>query len=257
MVRGLNLFSEHFRGFNDSYVLIGGSACDIWMQTVGRSFRSTNDLDIIIVIETLSADFVKRFWEFVTLAKYQAGEKINGKKILYRFHRPENTAYPFMIELFSRNPFDFEIDSSIKLSPIPVDAEVSSLSAILMDDDYYRFIISNKINEDTIGVSYTPAIALIPLKVKAWLDLTLRSDQGENIDQKNIKKHRNDVFRLIRTLSEEDNVKLPGSILKDVEEFIVHMKEISESEIHSIAQSIQVKHVDITKDLDRIEMIYS
>jgi hypothetical protein len=71
-----------------------------------------------------------------------------------------------MIELFSRNPFNFEIDKSFKLSPIPIDADVSSLSAILMDDDYYHFVISNKIHDDTTDVSYTPASVLIPLKVK-------------------------------------------------------------------------------------------
>ncbi|NLD91600.1 MAG: hypothetical protein GX639_02915 [Fibrobacter sp.] len=256
MVRGLNLFSEHFREFDDSYILIGGSACDLWMKSVGQPFRSTNDLDIVIVIETLSAAFAKRFWEFVFLAKYQIGEKSNGKKVFYRFHKPGNAAYPFMIELFSRKPFNFEIDSSFKLSPIPIDADVSSLSAILMDDDYYHFVISNKMNEDATGVSYTPAIVLIPLKVKAWLDLTLRSSLGEIIDQKDIKKHRNDVFRLIRTLTEEDRVTLPESVLKDVGEFIAHMKKLDENEIHSIAQSIQVKRFDLKDDLNRIEMIY-
>lgn len=253
----MNLFSEHFREFDDSYVLIGGYACDLWMNSVGQPFRSTNDLDIIIVIETLKADFVKRFWEFVFLAKYQVGEKSNGKKSFYRFYKPDNAAYPFMIELFSRNPFNFEIDKSFKLSPIPIEADVSSLSAILMDDDYYHFVINNKIHDDTIGVSYTPASVLIPLKVKAWLDLTLRSNQGEIIDQKDIRKHRNDVFRLIRTLTEEDRTVLPESVLKDVEEFIARMKKLDENEIHSIAQSIQIKRFDITDDLNRMEMIYS
>ncbi|NLD91343.1 MAG: hypothetical protein GX639_01610 [Fibrobacter sp.] len=51
-------------------------------------------------------------------------------------------------------------------------------------------------------------------------------------------------------------VALPENVLKDVEEFIAHMKKIDDNEIHSIAQSIQVKRFDITDDLNRVEMIY-
>ena len=29
MVRGLELFKEQFKGHNDSFVLIGGTACDL------------------------------------------------------------------------------------------------------------------------------------------------------------------------------------------------------------------------------------
>ena len=36
---------------------------------------------------------------------------------------------------------------------------------------------------------------LIPFKAKAWMDLTDRRAAGEHVDSKNIKKHKNDVFR--------------------------------------------------------------
>jgi hypothetical protein len=49
MVKGIELFASHFKGFENSYVLIGGSACDLWMQTQGLPFRATKDLDIVIV----------------------------------------------------------------------------------------------------------------------------------------------------------------------------------------------------------------
>ena len=44
------------------------------------------------------------------------------------------------------------------------------------------------------------ASALIPLKSKAWLDLTRRKSAGESIDSRNVAKHRNDIFRLAATL---------------------------------------------------------
>ena len=38
--------------------------------------------------------------------------------------------------------------------------------------------------------------ALVLFKIKAWLDLSNRKSQGENIDTSDIKKHKNDIFRL-------------------------------------------------------------
>ena len=39
-------------------------------------------------------------------------------------------------------------------------------------------------------------ICLIPFKAKVWLDLKERKLNGDQVDSKNIKKHKNDVFRL-------------------------------------------------------------
>lgn len=47
MVRGLDVFREHFRAFSDRYVLIGGTACEIVMREAGLGFRVTKDLDIV------------------------------------------------------------------------------------------------------------------------------------------------------------------------------------------------------------------
>ena len=52
MVRGLDLFREHFKDFADRYVLIGGTACDLIMSEVGLQFRATKDLDIVLCIES-------------------------------------------------------------------------------------------------------------------------------------------------------------------------------------------------------------
>jgi hypothetical protein len=49
VVEGLELFRDHFRGFTDQYVLIGGAACDLAMVKAGLAFRATKDLDIVFV----------------------------------------------------------------------------------------------------------------------------------------------------------------------------------------------------------------
>ena len=48
-----------------------------------------------------------------------------------------------MLELFSRQPDNFEMPQDAQLTPIPMDEEVSSLSAILLDGEYYQFIQNN------------------------------------------------------------------------------------------------------------------
>jgi hypothetical protein len=71
VVEGLDLFLAHFRVFNDRFVLIGGTACDMAMTEAGLEFRATKDLDIVLWLEVLDESFVKAFWEFVRSGKYQ------------------------------------------------------------------------------------------------------------------------------------------------------------------------------------------
>ena len=54
-VRGLDLFSERFSEFRDALILIGGAACDLWFGDQNLEFRTTKDLDIVLVLERLAA----------------------------------------------------------------------------------------------------------------------------------------------------------------------------------------------------------
>ena len=102
-----------------------------------------------------------------------------------------------MIELFSRNYLP--IPEGYHLTPVPAGEDISSLSAILLGDDYFGYIVGSRIMID--GVPTVPVQCLIPLKARAYLDLATRRDGGEQIDSRKISKHRNDVFRLYRTLA--------------------------------------------------------
>lgn len=107
MVRGVARFREHFAGFEDHYVLIGGAACDLAMLEAGLDFRATKDLDIVLCVEVLDAAFVRAFWEFVQNGVYQNRQKSTGKRLFYRFHDPEDDSFPWMLELFCRTPDSF------------------------------------------------------------------------------------------------------------------------------------------------------
>jgi hypothetical protein len=61
VVRGLSIFQEWFKGFEDQYVLIGGTAALISMTEAGLPFRGTKDLDIVLHVEVLTPAFGQKF----------------------------------------------------------------------------------------------------------------------------------------------------------------------------------------------------
>jgi hypothetical protein len=70
------------------------------------------------------------------------------------------------------------------------------------------------------GVTIIDETLLIPFKARAVLDVIAREKTGETIDSKNIRKHRNDVFRLVQLLPVDASIKLPDRIRKDLQDFL-------------------------------------
>ena len=175
-------------------------------------------MDIILVVEALTSEFVERFWKFVKSGGYEIKQKSESERKYYRFLKPSNEEYPSQLELFARKPDFLDLADDSNLTPIPTDEDLSSLSAILMNDDYYSFTIENSGVENDLHLASIET--LICLKAKAFIDLKARKDAGETIDSRNIKKHKNDVIRLALTLSEEQKFNLPDTILSDMKYFI-------------------------------------
>jgi hypothetical protein len=115
------------------------------------------------------------------------------------------------------------LDEGTHLTPIPVDTEISSLSAILMDDDYYNFTIQHSQLDNGIHLANTEA--LIGLKAKAFLDYKTRKENGEKIDEKQLRKHKMDIFRLLLLLTPEDNFTIAESIKSDIANFVEVVKD--------------------------------
>lgn len=218
MVKGLDLFRRHFAADADRYVLIGDVAASVLMDEAGLEFRATKDLDIVLIVEVLDAGFSERLWEFIRAGGYEVRQASDGTPRLYRFVKPTQPDYPFMLELFSRRPEGIELTGDATLTPIPVDEVVSSLSAILMDDEAYAFLREGRVEIE--GLSLAQADRLIPLKAMAWLDLTARVAKGEAIDAKDVRKHLADVFRLSQLLVADARVPLPPEMADRFEEFL-------------------------------------
>lgn len=222
MMIGLDRFRDFFKDFTDSYIAIGGAACDDYFEGQGLEFRTTDDIDIILVVEAVNEEFIAHFWEFILEGGYKKAE--NAEDIqYYRFSDPSSDKYPVQIELFSRIPDLLTPIEKGRYTPIPADEDLSSLSAILMDDDYYTFTKVQAVIHDNF--SRANEVALICLKAKAYLDLSERRANGEDINRRKIRKHRQDIFVLAATLRKDSNLALPGSILNDLKSFIEEMED--------------------------------
>lgn len=221
MVTGIESFKEWFSGSEEQYTIIGGTACDILMTEEGLDFRATKDIDLVLIIEAVDANFGKKFWEYVKQAGYEHCNKSSGVPQFYRFSQPISNQYPAMIELFTRKLDALHLPNDAVLTPLPMDEDISSLSAILLDDDYYEFLKQGKVTVD--GVTVLDAAYLIPFKAKAWMDLTDRKAAGEHVDSKNIRKHKNDVFRLTELIDPTVRITMSAGVYKDIQEFVQRM----------------------------------
>lgn len=74
MVRALEVFRDWFAPFADQYVLIGGTAASLAFEEAAQEFRATKDLDVVLHVEALSADFGRTFWSFIEAGGYEIRE---------------------------------------------------------------------------------------------------------------------------------------------------------------------------------------
>lgn len=217
MVNGIDLFKRYFANYEDSYIVIGGTACDIIEENAGQNPRATKDIDIILIVEVLKPDFVKRFWQFVADGEYVTRQRGNGKNEYYRFLKPKVKGFPIQLELYARKPDVLNLAGASTLTPIPVDENLSSLSAILMNEAYYNYTLKHSQIVDGLRIANTES--LICLKAKAFIDLSQRKLNGEQIDSTNLRKHPNDIFRLAVTLTGTASYTLPQELYDDLAEF--------------------------------------
>lgn len=245
-VKGFDVFRQWFKEHRDKYVLIGGVAAQATMEAAGLSFRATKDLDVVLVVEALTPQFGEVFWAFVQAGGYRIREMGRHQRpAFYRFSRPGDDAFPEMVELFARQPDLLRPIADGHLTPIPFDDVVASLSAILLDGDYYDFILAGR--RDVAGMPMIAEDRLIPLKAIAWLDLKGRAEAGEAIDSRSVRKHLNDVLRLSQLLTADALIPVSGQVADDLRRFI---------EVASVQpvdpQSIGIKRATLSEVLERI-----
>ncbi len=192
------------------------------MEQVGLTFRATKDLDIVLIAEALDSAFARSFWDFMRAGQYEAARAIDDRRMYYRFVSPRTPDFPGMLEIFSIRPEQIPPVEEINLTPIPFEEGISSLSAILLEEEYYSFLKAGVRVID--GIFIVGPEHLIPLKARAWLDLKGRKTAGDKVDSADINKHRNDVFRLYRIVDPAPLSEAPGTVRADMRRFLFDVR---------------------------------
>lgn len=149
-MRGIDKFRESFVGREDEYVLIGGGACDLLFGEAGQDFRATKDLDLVLLVEALTPEFGRVFWDFVREGGYENRQKSSGKPQFYRFSKPKDPAFPAMLELFART-------ASTWATGIPALCRYTSATKFLV---FLRFYWTRSTTNCSWKTEYRPAASL-------------------------------------------------------------------------------------------------
>src|SRR5574344_817469 len=224
-MEGLVKVREAFAEYSENYVVIGGAACDITMTNTVVRPRATHDIDMIVIVENMTEAFANRFWQFVREAGY----------------RPEKRKQE------AGEPQGFVIE------PIPTDEDVSSLSAIIMDDDYYQFTIAH--SQLTDGIRHANSAALIALKARAYLNLMADKRDGKHVNTKDIKKHRSDILKNVVIMT-EDNIEAPASIVACIREFVASIRADWSTLAEPLSKSLGQDEAFVTGLLDQLDELF-
>lgn len=244
MIRGLQHFKDFFEGFGENYILVGGVASYLLLDEIGAPRnRATKDLDIVLMMKP-SAAFLKRIKEYVQNGRYEIQKGDRGQATFFRFKNPESDEFPIMIELFAAVEIGFELFEDQHIVPITTPADVESLSAILLDGEYYSLIEKNCVGKD--GINLLSHFGLIPFKAKAYLEIKERKE-----DSKNWKKHRRDIINLaVSFLSGEEKYTLTGKVREHFVEFLNQLKDEIDAEVIKGACKQNIESEDILRLLE-------
>jgi hypothetical protein len=117
-----------------------------------------------------------------------------------------------------------------------IDDDTSSLSAILLNDDFYEFMMSGRKVVD--GLDVLGAEHLIPFKMYAWINLLDKKRNGEHVNEKDLKKHKYDVFRLLQIVTEGTRVETTGLVTESIRRYIEEISAVDESEVRLIQMGL-------------------
>src|SRR5574344_759752 len=206
-VYGIERIREFLGNFKSNYIIIGGTATNINLEESALEGRTTHDIDMIVVCEAVTKEYLESFWKMIRTAGYEPGviNTDNGyKRTFYRFDKPKDSSFPKYIELFCRIPESIVLPEDIRIVHISNNYDdLSSFSAIMMDDEYYNFAIKHSTQMQ--GVQVLDKFALIVFKSKAFVNNLTRKKSGQHVHQEDIdlpETIANDMRLFIRTIAD-------------------------------------------------------
>lgn len=220
-MQGIEKFKEYMSGFQSHYVVIGGLATVLTLEERNLPARATKDVDMIVICQPEAKQYMKRFWEFIKAGGYKLWKSDENKDThpsFYRFVKPKSREFPAQIELFSKVPEYVEMPEDVHIVHIPMEGYTSSFSAIIMDEAYYDFAVTHSEIIDDIRILKPEA--LIVLKAVAYNENLRRKEKGEVVDQRNIDKHKKDVYRLAYVFNGSERFEVNDIIKEQLRIFV-------------------------------------
>jgi hypothetical protein len=251
MVVGLEMLRTYLAGYDRHYTIIGGTGCEIRLEGQGIPFRATKDIDILLILESLDKDFLGQFWKMIRDGGYEDRAYASSERKFFRFQKPRTFGFPQIIELFSKKPELFSLPEGFHLTPIPTDEEISSLSALLLQDDYYDFTIEQSSMVNGLTIAREPA--LLCLKVKAFLNNQKRKEQGQSVKTVDIEKHKKDIIKLAGTLT--GTYQISPDMKDDLRSF-VEILSLQQPNIADIAKDLGITNVKLDQLIEVINQSF-
>ena len=84
-------------------------------------------------------------------------------------------------------------------------------------------IIGGTASELTDGIRHADSVALVALKMRAYLNLLADKAEGKHVNTKDIKKHRSDVLKNV-FVTEDESVIAPQAIVNCAKEFVMSIR---------------------------------
>lgn len=106
-MKGIDKIRQYLGEHKGNYVIIGGTACNLNLEEAHLQGRATKDVDMIVVCEAITPEYLRSFWDFIKAGGYSAWQvksEEESHRCFYRFIDPKDNDFPKYIELFSRKP---------------------------------------------------------------------------------------------------------------------------------------------------------
>jgi len=204
---GLSHFEEYFRELKDQYVIVGGFATLMLLdRAIPNHGKATHDIDLVL-LASRSEKMAGRIKTYIREGGYTIQKGQQDRYFYYRFVDPQEEGYAREIELFASEEYEIELDEGQHITPIDPEEGIYSLSAIMLDREYFEMIKSNI--EEINGIPYSNTLATMLLKMSAVYDLYYRDDDKW-------KKHRRDILKLTQILSDKRTMKNFAELLLDL-----------------------------------------
>lgn len=241
---GLSHFQDYCKDLDDNYVVVGGFATLMLLdKELEGHGKATFDIDLVLLTNN-SIEMSQRIKQYIKEGDYkiQIGKKEQYK--YYRFLEPQKENFAKEIELFALNENDLDLEDSQRIIPIDPEEGLYSLSAIMLDPEYFKMI---KNNIDKSGrAPCTNTQATMMLKMSAFYDLRNRND-------KKWKKHRRDILKLVLLLTGDEHIELTGRMKQDFETFMEHVKnELDQKAIKSFGDGLPIIKEQVIKTMEQV-----